>query len=242
MAHSALKGFDKSRFVSALNDHFTCKVCQNVVRHPVECTECENLTCKDCLQSACPYECSSFVPKKPAKFAQIFYSSLKLKCANSSSGCEFVGTCEEIEFHEPTCMYVYLKCASPICSQQFLKAQRIKLRKNEMLCSDLCEHTYNFYSTLESGSLEVLQKFSTEVTLAKQIIDVQVMKELGAKASFIQEKKKEIKRHQSELEARKDELKARKEKFHPGRWNTHSLMWSCCGRPNKYSVGCRVIF
>lgn len=73
----------------------TCPICCGVIFNPYQCTKCENIFCKDCIENwqkkseICPFKCEKSKYKE-SKLAQRILNIIKIKCKN---GCN-----EEISY------------------------------------------------------------------------------------------------------------------------------------------------
>lgn len=73
--------------IQSFEEEILCYICQNVIIDPVQCIECQNTFCKDCLKqwnkksSTCPFRCKTFETKEN-KLLKRLLSKLQLKCPN----------------------------------------------------------------------------------------------------------------------------------------------------------------
>ena len=186
--------FTKNRFTSKVADHFICKICENVVKSPLECQSCENLLCKECIDitSSCPFGCDTFKCKPIAKFAANVYLALTLDCKNKPFGCPYSGTIKNILQHEDNCLYVIVQCENSLCDRFILKKDKTKEDGNPLLCSEVCENLIRFSLLIdENNQFESLQNFAALSERCKKLIEHEVKADMQVQYKKIEEKKRE---------------------------------------------------
>ena len=84
----------------------TCSICCCILFEPVQCTECENCFCLDCIKDwkkksdVCPFKCKN-TKYKESKLAKRILSILKIKCKN---GCgESINYSDIVSHYEEKC-------------------------------------------------------------------------------------------------------------------------------------------
>lgn len=84
----------------------TCPICCSIIFKPYQCTKCENIFCKDCIENwqkkseTCPFGCGKSIYKE-TKLAQRLLNLIKIKCKN---GCdEEVSYGDIISHYEEKC-------------------------------------------------------------------------------------------------------------------------------------------
>src|SRR5574344_2466704 len=98
--------FDTSLIINqkeyAVIESFTkCVICEDLLREPMKCTQCENNFCKQCIENwmkksnTCPFKCKDF-EVKPAKFISQMLEKIKFKCKN---GCDAEIPYNDVEEH-----------------------------------------------------------------------------------------------------------------------------------------------
>ena len=117
-------GYDDSRFEKAVDDHFHCSVCYNVLKDPVMCRNNEHLFCRGCITEHlntnshnCP-ECNEDLTVetlRPSRLVSNILSGLKIKCDYSHRGCEEFIRLEELDSHVENCGYAPVKCSNEEC-------------------------------------------------------------------------------------------------------------------------------
>ena len=117
-------GYDDSRFEKAVDDHFHCSVCYNVLKDPVMCRNNEHLFCRDCITEhlntnsrTCP-ECNEDLTVETLRRARVInniLSGLKVKCDYSHRGCQESIRLEELDAHVESCGFAPVKCSNEEC-------------------------------------------------------------------------------------------------------------------------------
>jgi hypothetical protein len=107
---SELQIVDAERVVNQdlLTDELRCRICHGILMRPMECKQCENCFCMDCLQKwlresgQCPFKCSDEpdFKMKPHKIIRNMLSKLKITCKNKSLGCEKILDYDKLEIHQ----------------------------------------------------------------------------------------------------------------------------------------------
>ena len=91
-----------------LSDELKCRICHGILMHPMECKQCENCFCMNCLQKwllqsgHCPFKCAEEpdFKLKPHKIIRNMLSKLKISCKHKSLGCQKVLDYDKLEIHE----------------------------------------------------------------------------------------------------------------------------------------------
>ena len=114
-------GYDDSRFEKAVDDHFHCSICYNVLKEPVMCRNNEHLFCRDCITEhlntnshTCP-ECNEDLTVETlrrARLASNILSGLKIKCDYSHRGCQEYIRVGELGSHVENCGFAPVKCSN----------------------------------------------------------------------------------------------------------------------------------
>ena len=117
-------GYDDSRFEKAVDDHFHCSICYNVLKEPMMCRNNEHLFCRDCITEhlntnshTCP-ECNedlSIETLRRARLASNILSRLKIKCDYSHRGCQEYICLAELDSHVENCGFAPVKCSNEEC-------------------------------------------------------------------------------------------------------------------------------
>ena len=117
-------GYDDSRFEKAVDHHFHCSVCFNVLKDPVMCRNNEHLFCRDCITEhlntnshTCP-ECNEDLTVETLRKARVIsniISDLKIKCDYSHRGCQESIRLEELDSHVENCGFAPVKCSNEEC-------------------------------------------------------------------------------------------------------------------------------
>ncbi|XP_011408006.1 PREDICTED: TNF receptor-associated factor 4-like, partial [Amphimedon queenslandica] len=100
-------------------DEYRCHICRLVARDPQQVTCCYNIYCKSCLDILkrkgrgfiCP-TCRSSLEGKYFKDGRVErgIKSLKVYCTNTDSGCQWMGTINDIDAHLETCPKAIIPC------------------------------------------------------------------------------------------------------------------------------------
>ena len=114
-------GSDDSRFEKAVDDHFHCSICYNVLKGPMMCRNNEHLFCRDCIiehlntnSHTCP-ECNEDLTVETLRRARVIsniLSGLKIKCDYSHRGCQEYIRLEELDSHVRNCGFAPVKCSN----------------------------------------------------------------------------------------------------------------------------------
>ena len=117
-------GYDDSRFEKAVDDHFHCSICYNVLKEPMMCRNNEHLFCRDCITKhlntnlhTCP-ECNEDLTVETLRRARVisnFLSGLKIKCDYCHRGCQEYIRLEELDSHVENCGFAPVKCSNEEC-------------------------------------------------------------------------------------------------------------------------------
>ena len=117
-------GYDDSRFEKAVDDHFHCSICYNVLKEPMMCRNNEHLFCRDCITEhlntnshTCP-ECNEGLTVYTVRRARVIsniLSGLKIKCDYSNRGCQGYIRLEELDSHVENCGFAPVKCSNEEC-------------------------------------------------------------------------------------------------------------------------------
>ena len=117
-------GYDDSRFEKAVDDHFHCSICYNVLKEPMMCRNNEHLFCRDCITEhlnvnshTCP-ECNEDLTVETLRRARVVsnvLSGLKIKCDYSHRGCQEYIRLEELDSHVENCGFAPVKCSNEEC-------------------------------------------------------------------------------------------------------------------------------
>ena len=85
--YQSSKIINKNEF-ELLGDNIICSICQEILYQPVQCDQCQNCFCKECIlqwltkSQTCPFKCESFKYKEN-KFVNKILSIIKFKCDNN---------------------------------------------------------------------------------------------------------------------------------------------------------------
>jgi hypothetical protein len=137
-------GYEDSRFEKAVDAHFHCSICYNVLKEPMMCRNNEHIFCRDCITEhltvnshACP-ECNEDLTvetlRKAPRVLTNYLSALKVKCDYSNRGCQEYIRLEELDSHVENCGFAPVKCSNEEC--------RMVVNKREIIHheSTVCEY------------------------------------------------------------------------------------------------------
>jgi len=188
----------KDEVDSAIVESFTCAICGCLCVRPVFETNCESAYCFDCLdlyweqcyKDACPNEgCKEAVFREITKVERISLERLVISCRNEENGCRQILQYKDIEQHENSCEYVYVKCPGyKMCRTEMLKFE-MKKHENQyqyavVECSkcsqqasveELSTHTCEDYIVQKLREEEAKTKFLLEGILEKQALTTKVL-------------------------------------------------------------------
>ena len=117
-------GYDDSRFEKAVDAHFHCSICYNVLKEPMMCRNNEHIFCRGCITEhltvnshTCP-ECNEDLTVETLRKARLvsnYLSELKIKCDYSNRGCQEYIRLEELDSHIENCGFAPVKCSNEEC-------------------------------------------------------------------------------------------------------------------------------
>ena len=117
-------GYDDSRFEKAVDDHFHCSICYNVLKEPMMCRNNEHLFCRACITEhlntnshTCP-ECNEDLTVETLRRTRVVnnvLSGLKIKCDYFHRGCQEYIRLEELDSHVENCGFAPVKCSNEEC-------------------------------------------------------------------------------------------------------------------------------
>lgn len=206
------------RFTCHVDDYFVCFVCQNIVIDPLECSNCETLACKNCIQSL--NNCSACLcllkTRTTSKYAIFYYNKLTLKCVNYLNGCEIEGTIGDVLMHENACDYEMFVCASSICKKRQLKLD--KYSSNPLVCTEMCQKLVEFDKILDSiDENEILNAFHTHLQDSKTRVVREMTQKIRKEIEELDRELEDKDKFEKEEESLMQELELRKENYHPGK-------------------------
>ena len=127
-------GYDDSRFEKAVDAHFHCSICYNVLKEPMMCRNNEHIFCRGCITEhltvnshTCP-ECNEDLTVetlRKARLASNYLSELKIKCDYSNRGCQEYIRLEELHSHVDNCGFAPVKCSNEECEMVVNKHELI---------------------------------------------------------------------------------------------------------------------
>ena len=117
-------GYEDSRFEKAVDAHFHCSICYNVLKEPVMCRNNEHIFCRGCITEhltvnshTCP-ECNEDLTVETLRKARLVSNILsehKIKCGYFNRGCHVFIRLEELDTHVENCGFAPVKCSNEEC-------------------------------------------------------------------------------------------------------------------------------
>jgi TNF receptor-associated factor 5 len=100
-----------------------CSICQEIVKIPMECTNCHNNFCKKCIEQwmvqkndSCPFRCPGLIKlEKSHKIILDSLRRLKFKCKNDTYGCSFTMNYDNYVEHTQQCEFNKINCPNEKC-------------------------------------------------------------------------------------------------------------------------------
>ena len=137
-------GYDTKLISGPIDEDLICIICANVVCEAMECSKCNSLFCKRCIdiwlkqKKECPSRCKmnkDAVIKPASRIVGKLVKKMTIRCKYCSESMKI----EFVEEHERICKIP--KCANPLCRTPFIPEQRrIAIGKDYSgkACSELC--------------------------------------------------------------------------------------------------------
>jgi hypothetical protein len=133
--NSAFKssGHPLNLFLYPPAEEFICRMCEKVVKKPLECKKCGSLFCTPCVSEVNPFNASSKLncsvcktatnAKIPSHLLLRIISEQKIRCKNEDLGCESIFNLGDIQKHDIICPYRQVICQNyEVCKNKgFLK-------------------------------------------------------------------------------------------------------------------------
>ena len=182
---SEVYGYDDSRFEKAVDGHFHCSICYNVLKKPMMCRNNEHLFCRDCItehlntnSNTCP-ECNEDLTVETLRRARVVsnaFSGLKIKCDYSHRGCQEYIRLEELDSHIESCGFAPVKCSNEEC--EMIVNKREIIHDESTVCEYRKDKCHNGVK-IEQDVEEMKEKM--EEKIGRIAADVVEVKELMAK-------------------------------------------------------------
>ena len=194
-------GYDDSRFEKAVDHHFHCSVCFNVLKDPVMCRNNEHLFCRDCITEhlntnshTCP-ECNEGLTVEALRRARVIsniLSGLKIKCDYSERGCQESIRLDELDSHVENCGFAPVKCSNEECEMIVNKREIIHHE------SAVCE--YRKVKCHNCGKIEQdVEEMKEKLEEMKEKLEEKI-EEMDGKIEDMDEKMGEIKEKMVEMD------------------------------------------
>ena len=184
-------GYDDSRFEKAIDAHFHCSICYNVLKEPRMCRNNEHIFCRGCISEhlnvnshTCP-ECNEDLTvetlRQAPRLVSNYLSELRINCHYSSRGCQEFIRLEELDSHVEKCDFAPAKCSNEGCG--------IEVNKRELLHHEsiVCEHRkFKCHSCkkLEQDMEEMKQKMATKEDI--KALTIQIFEKLSFLENTVQ--------------------------------------------------------
>ena len=159
----------------------TCQICEEIIFDPIECSKCQNIFCKECLEfwlkkkEICPLNCPGiFQPKQVHKLVKKSLLNLKYKCENFEFGCKETPTYVNLIEHEKCCIFSKQKCPLSGCLSVILK---IELNEHLKVClykEITCENCSGNYSIINKDSHDCVKFLANKLNTLKIELKSQV--------------------------------------------------------------------
>ena len=128
-------GYEDTRFEKAVDAHFHCSICYNVLKEPMMCRNNEHIFCRGCITEhlnvnshTCP-ECNEDLTvetlRRAPRVLSNYLSELKVKCDYSNRGCQEFIRLEELDSHVENCGFAPMKCSNEECQMVVNKREII---------------------------------------------------------------------------------------------------------------------
>lgn len=138
---------------SEVYDDYMCPICHYLLWKPVDCKNCHQTFCKQCVSSrlaqksnVCPSPCQNY---EETEYSHKFYNLLhkfRIKCKNRDYGCCDYLLYECLDEHQQQhCQYKIMVC--PDCQQSMLK---IDFGRHVQICNEIeCKTCHLIYKRKE---------------------------------------------------------------------------------------------
>ena len=175
-------GYDDSRFEKAIDNHFHCSICYNVLKDPMMCRNNEHIFCRCCITEhltvnshTCP-ECKEELTvdtlRRAPRLVTNYLSELKIKCDYSDRGCLEYIRLEEHASHVESCGFAPVKCSNEQCGMLVNKRELIHHK------STVCEYRKVMCHSCQTLEQEVKELRESLEDVAEIKKDVDLVKEL----------------------------------------------------------------
>ena len=175
-------GHDDGRFERAIDAHFHCSICYNVLKEPMMCINNEHIFCRCCITEhltvnshTCP-ECKQELTvetlRRAPRLVTNYLSELKINCDYSDRGCHEYIRLEELASHVVNCGFAPVTCSNEHCGMVVNKRELIHHK------STVCEYRKvmcHSCQTLEQDVKDLREKLKDIPEIKK---DVDQIKEL----------------------------------------------------------------
>ena len=120
--------FDNDGPISeSIMDHFSCKICLEILDNPVQCQRNEHYFCTLCItkhleqSQTCPLcmeELTTETLRPASRMLVVLLSELKIpRCKYVHRGCEDVIKLQDLAFHHEVCGFAPVVCSNKGCGE-----------------------------------------------------------------------------------------------------------------------------
>ena len=101
-----------------------CKICENILLNPYDCSKCGNTFCFNCinklkkLNKNCPFGCSDYEISPSSLAIKKFLENLKFNCLNKDNGCNEIINYNDLENHDNNCKFRETICPNIQCGKK----------------------------------------------------------------------------------------------------------------------------
>ena len=115
-----------------------CSICLNLVWNPIDCSKCQNIFCKYCIdiikkekKYSCPL-CRKLFKSSNCKALKKIFEGIKIKCANSS--CKEYPNYSDYVEHLKNCQYRKYHCSNEGCDYENTLNNKEELKTHFTSC------------------------------------------------------------------------------------------------------------
>lgn len=143
-----LKGIVNKNVFDVIKDFIICFICKNIVLIPVQCSNCEKLCCKVCIEKwnkiklNCPFNCSrTSIYKEPSRIVRELLSKLIFKCPY---GCSKKVNYDNLLSHKDVCALIIYEMEQEMARQYKMNLEKEEVLNSEMIFEEEIDRYYNF--------------------------------------------------------------------------------------------------
>lgn len=177
------------------NRNLYCNICQEILRSPKECTECQYNFCKKCIEDwfrikqKCPFRCNklSIIPSQKILLENL--NKLKFKCKE----CQLEYKYKDYDSHLKNCEFNLCECPNDKCKIKLIAREISKHTEKDCNFQEhecrLCgykivaaqhlflKHDCNYHATLEFHNLRsriniCISKFKSRIDTIDKVCEM----------------------------------------------------------------------